>query len=182
MYIKKPSYRHPKYDDLIKRKVIELYEQGYGSTFIAMQLNVGRREVCRWVKRHQYLGDRWLEKQTYPKLTIEFKQNVVRQVLEKCLSCEDVALQNGVSESAVKNWVYKVKNAGYCSLYQTKSRGRPAKPMGRPRKKEPQTELEILREQNERLRTEVALLKKVKALVEAKEAQLKELGRKPSKN
>ena len=47
---------------------------------------------------------------------------------------------------------------------------------------EEMTELERLRYENECLRAENALLKKVKALVEARDARLKEIGRKPSKN
>ena len=41
---------------------------------------------------------------------------------------------------------------------------------------------ERLRYENECLRAENALLEKVKALVEARDARLKEIGRKPSKN
>ena len=54
--------------------------------------------------------------------------------------------------------------------------------MGRPKKQKPQTELERLRYENEYLRAEVALLKKVKALVEEREKRLRETGRKPSKH
>jgi hypothetical protein len=56
--------------------------------------------------------------------------------------------------------------------------------MGRPRKKKPEemTELERLRYENECLRAENALLKKVRALVEEREARLRATGQKPSKN
>jgi transposase len=54
--------------------------------------------------------------------------------------------------------------------------------MGRPKKKEPQTELERLQAKNLRLRAENALLKKAKALVEAKKAQALLNGREPSTN
>jgi hypothetical protein len=56
--------------------------------------------------------------------------------------------------------------------------------MGRPKKKKPEemTELELLQLRVKELEAENALLKKVKALVEAREARLKEIGRKPSKN
>ena len=43
-------------------------------------------------------------------------------------------------------------------------------------------ELEILRKRNEYLEAENALLKKVKALVEEREARLREIGRKPSRD
>jgi hypothetical protein len=43
-------------------------------------------------------------------------------------------------------------------------------------------ELEMLRKRNEYLEAENALLKKVKALVEEREARLREIGQKPSKD
>ena len=43
-------------------------------------------------------------------------------------------------------------------------------------------ELEMLRKRNEYLEAENALLKKVKALVEEREARLRAIGRGPSKN
>jgi len=52
--------------------------------------------------------------------------------------------------------------------------------MARPRKREPQTELERLQYENLRLRAENALLKKVKALMEEEESRLRAIGRKPS--
>lgn len=56
--------------------------------------------------------------------------------------------------------------------------------MGRPRKKRPEemTELERLRYENDCLRVENALLKKVKVLVEEREARLRETGPEPSMN
>ena len=54
--------------------------------------------------------------------------------------------------------------------------------MGRPKKKEPQTELERLQAENLRLKAENALLKKAKALVEAKKAQALLNGHGPSTN
>jgi len=52
--------------------------------------------------------------------------------------------------------------------------------MARPKKKDPQTDLEKLQAENLRLRAEIALLKKVKALVEEKEAQALRNGQRPS--
>jgi cell division protein FtsB len=52
--------------------------------------------------------------------------------------------------------------------------------MARLKKKDEMTELEKLQYENLRLRAELDLLKKVKALVEERERRLKETGRKPS--
>ena len=66
-------------------------------------------------------------------------------------------------------------------MYDVRQRGDPKKDhMARPKKKEPQTELEKLQAENLRLRAENALLKKVKALVEEQEARARLSGRKPS--
>ena len=46
----------------------------------------------------------------------------------------------------------------------------------------PETELERLRRENQELKTELALLKKVKALVEEREARLRAIGRGQSEN
>lgn len=134
------------------------------------------------INQYHELGDCCLVKRPYQYYSNEFKVDIVKQVLEKCLSCEQVALRYGVGISTLELWVRKVKQDGYDSLIADHPRGRPPKEMGRPKKKEQQTELEILREQNERLKTEIALLKKVRALVEAREARLSEIGQKPSKD
>ena len=69
------------------------------------------------------------------------------------------------------------------SLYDVKQRGRPPKaPMAKPKKRDPQTELEKLQAENLRLRAENALLKKVKALVEEQKARARLNGQKPSTN
>jgi cell division protein FtsB len=55
--------------------------------------------------------------------------------------------------------------------------------MGRPKKdNKPLTELELLRKEVQELKTENALLKKVRALVEERNARLREIGQGPSKN
>ena len=55
--------------------------------------------------------------------------------------------------------------------------------MGRPEKNsKPLTELERLQKENAELKTEIALLKKVRALVEERNVLLREIGHGPSKN
>ncbi len=88
-----------------------------------------------------------------------------------------------ISPSVFKRLLIKVRSYGYEYLYERRVRGRPPKdPMARPKKKEPQTELEKLQAENLRLKAENTLLKKVKALVEEQEARARLNGQKPSTN
>lgn len=81
----------------------------------------------------------------------------------------------------MRHWVNEVRALGYESLYRSPAWGHTQKDvMGRPKKREPQTELEKLQAENLRLRAENALLKKVKALVEEREARERRNGRMPS--
>ena len=79
-------------------------------------------------------------------------------------------------------WLKIYRSEGLSGLERIKKQGgQPG--MGRPKKNsKPLTELEMLRKENLELKTENALLKKVRALVEERNARLREIGRGPSKN
>lgn len=113
---------------------------------------------------------------------VSMKCKIVRAVLKKGVSCEQIALEYGVGHSSLCKWVHIVQNSGYRGLKKREPNKIKEKDMARPGKKAPESELEKLRAENELLRTENALLKKVKALVEEKEAHANVLGHKPSKN
>jgi transposase len=153
-----------------KLKVVELYESGYGSTTISKKLKIPHSMVERWIRVYQANGVSELEKRSYSPFSTETKQQVVKDVLEKSLSCESVALKYHISISAVYSWTQKVKSHGYEILREIK-RGRPPKDMGRPKKKQPETELEKLQEELRYLRAENAYLKKLRALVQERIAR-----------
>lgn len=140
-------------------------------------------KILEWVRKYDMYGEDGLKKQPKTRATGELKEGLVRLVLEKGVSLAQIVVQHRVSRTAIEGWVRQVRQHGYDVLHIEKPRGRPPKgSMARPKKKEPQTELEKLQAENLRLRAENALLKKVKALVEEQEARARLNGQKPSTN
>lgn len=153
-----------------KLKVVELYHSGFGSGTIGNKLGIHRSIVNNWIRIYQTNGVFALEKGKHSLLPLELKQKAVKDVLEKSLSFESVALKYHLSKSAVYSWTQQVKLHGYETLSQIKQ-GRPPKDMGRPKKKLPETELEKLQEELRYLRAENAYLKKLRALVQERIAR-----------
>lgn len=149
---------------------------------LSLSHHIHERMILEWVRKYDLFGESGLAKQPNIRATGEIKEAIVRQVIEKSISLPQVVLQYGVSRTATENWVRLVRTKGYSILYQQKKCGRPSIAMGRPKKREPETELEKLQAENTRLRAENALLKKVKALVEKREARERKNGYKLSKD
>ena len=170
------------YSESEKALVLSYYQSGYSCRGIGQELGIPYRRITEWLNQYRTNGFIGLPSRSCRRYPIDLKQSAVREVLENSLSCEVSALKYGVSTTAVVNWVKRVKRLGYDSLSVSPKPGRSSKIMGRPRKKTPQTDLEKLQEENARLKAEVALLKKVKALVEEREARQRAIGLRPSKN
>ena len=163
---------------------MKLIEEGYSIIHICRKYRICKDDLnVLWIK-YQKEGIAGLEYKRNIHSTGTFREMVVRDIKDNCLTLFAAAAKYDVSVSQIKNWNRTAREKGYQALYDYKPRGRPPKGMGRPKKKNPEemTELERLRYENERLRAENALLKKVRALVEEREARLREIGRKPSKN
>ena len=165
-------------------KYMKLLEAGYSVNHITSHFGVSHHLLDVLWEKYQKEGPSGLIKKQYACTDGSFREMVLRDIENNCLTLSEAAIKYNVSASRIQIWKRKARESGYAALYETKRRGRPPKDMGRPRKKKPEemTELERLRYENERLRAENALLKKVKALVEEREARLREIGRKPSKD
>ena len=183
-FIMSIKYKKHSIEDRIK--YMKMLEEGRSIRSISVKYGINHGLLSVLWTKYQNEGVLGLKKQSLVSADGAFKVSVVRDVEEKCIPLSEVAIKYNVSISAINSWIRIVREKGYGALYDIRKRGRPPKDtnMGRPRKKKPEemTELELLRYENERLRAEVALLKKVRALVEEREARLRATGRKPSKN
>ena len=162
MSIKRKNRKHSLSEKL---KVIELYQSGYGSTVISKALSVPLTIVKNWIRIYQAHGTLGFENKSYKPTSPVLKAQAVREVLDKSLSFEVVALKYQVSIYAIYTWTQMVKLYGYAALSSIK-KGRPSDVMGRPKKKEPETEQEKLQAELRYLRAENAYLKKLRALVQ----------------
>ena len=93
--------------------------------------------------------------------TPEFKTLVIETMRQEHLSCAEAGRQFGVAQQRVSDWerIYLTEGA---EAFFIERRGRGSK--GRPRKLPKDVEEDLLAE-NQRLRTELAYLKKLQALV-----------------
>ena len=144
------------YED--KVQIYELRKQGYSLEKLSNKFGINNSNLRYMIK----LIDRYYSP--------ELKQEMINKVLHEGWTKDRVSLEYGLpSRTILLNWLAQYKKNEYTTVEKT--RGRVPK-MGRKRKKtwEEMTELERLQEENERLRTEVAYLKKLKELEERDEA------------
>ncbi len=163
-----------------KLEVVRKILSGRSQRSVCQEHHLDAHAVYIWLLRFKAYGKAGLRQPTgQHSLTAEEKERIVLEHTEKGVSLSRLSLQYNLNRETIKSWLRTVRRGG--SLYDVKQRGDPKKdPMARPKKKEPQTELEKLRAENLRLRAENALLKKVRALVEEQEARARLNGQKPS--
>lgn len=165
-----------------KLSIVSHVKNGIPISRISREYGIHERMILEWVRKHDRFGDQGLHKQPNTRATGKFKEETVRLIIEKNISLPEVVLQYGVSISALEAWVKAVRIDGYQVLHIQNKRGRPVKSMVRVKKQEPKTKLDKLQVENARLRAEIALLKKVKALVEEREAHEHMTGLRPSRD
>lgn len=169
------------YDDYLL--YVSLLESGRSVSHVSSRYGINKLILQRLWHDYRREGPSGLRRKRNKVFNAEEKLRAVLDITEDGLSLFEVMLKHDVSENALRTWRRQYESGGETAL--SPSRGaRTGKTMGRPKKKtfEQMSEMERLQWRVKELEAENALLKKVKALVEEREARLKEIGRKPSRD
>ena len=168
-----------------KLEAIRLVEQGQSARSVSRELHLNRNNLYEWLSAYSDMGIRGLKPKRKEKdrLSYEEKCNIIREYQERELTLYQLSGKYGVSSTVLGTWARLVEDGGFEALMPKKRKPKTGMiRMKRLPKEECEKENERLRKENERLRLENLLLKKVRALVEEREAQNRAIGRKPSKN
>ena len=144
---------------------------------VEKKTGIDHKILSRLWKKYQAGGEIALLNERSPRKSYEEKLVIVRDLVEKGLSLMAVSIRYDVSVMSLMRWRRSYMKDGPEGLISKKNQM--AK---KERTKAEMDELEMLRKRNEYLEAENALLKKVRALVEEREARLRAIGQKPSKN
>lgn len=162
-----------KYDYAFKLECVELVlKKHYTSVYVSKLKGLDESNIRKWVNFYKSYGDIGLLPKKNQSYSIEFKLRVIKTIQKELLSLRAASLRFNVPDTAIiVKWKKDFANFGLEGL-QPKQRGRPISMSDYKRKKrksdKPLTREQELLKENERLRCENELLKKLQALVQAR--------------
>lgn len=166
--------RKVKYDYAFKLECVRLVlKSGYSCEYVSQLKGLHHSNVRKWVSFYKTYGKEGLQSRKNQKYTVDFKLSVLRTIEQDYLSLTEACLKfNITSESVIIKWQRDFANFGVEGLHP-KPKGRPKSMSNYKRKKRKSdkslTREEELLQENESLRCQLDILKKLHALIQAEE-------------
>ena len=164
--------RKIKYSKCMKLRAVKaVLQKNRTIRSVSREIGASDSQLEEWIKFYRYHGPAGLDpRPSNATYTLEFKLKVIRSIDENGLSFKAASVKFNVpSDSTVRKWYLTYLAEGVEGIGKER-RGR-AKPMKKKPKKtseKPLSREEELLKENESLKAELALLKKLHALAQAK--------------
>ncbi|STZ49877.1 transposase [Neisseria dentiae] len=174
-----------KYPNEFKLKVVKYHLQGHGVKQTAKVFSLNHATVRKWASRYILHGEEGINRRTgTTAYSLDFKLNAIRMVMHEGLSQKETCARlNLPTDSILAQWLHRYRQHGIDGL-RPKQKGR--KSVKQPEQPETAKKADHLKTKEEMmeellyLRAEMAVLKKLDALIREKEVRQKE--RKPSQD
>ena len=172
----KRNENYPKYV-----QAMHLMDAGKSANYVVKHLKLGWHTL-RLVRARYLSGGELALLQPFhcSHYDVDTKHRIMEDIEKNGISLSEASFKYDIPKWTINRWLISYRSFGKGGLSRKGSKCIMKKP--RQRTEAELDELEMLRRRNEYLEAENALLKKVKALVEEREARLRATGRKPSKN
>ena len=169
---------HPLEEKLV---VVRRYLAGECASVLERQFGIDHHDIVMYANRYVRFGEEGLNPRSGKNATpMDIRLQAVREYLEHSVSLFELADKYDVDRRTIRMWAHAFEaQKGLCDKHA--QRHSPTT-MNTSKDKAANEVIKELQEKVKDLEAENALLKKVKALVEKREAQLREIGSKPSKN
>lgn len=162
--------------------VVKRYLSGEGATSLEREYGIDHHSIVMYANRYRRFGEDGLKPQA-PKITpLKVKIKACKEYLEHSLSLPELADKYGVDRQTIRIWAKMYQQNNIEALRDKRNDKHPQEPMYKSKDEIANQKIKELQNRLKDLEAENALLKKVKALVEKREAQLQGTGSKPSKN
>lgn len=155
--------------------VLKVLNEGRSCSSVARDLQTCHKLVGRWVNGYKLHGKNGLSLKNKTAYSGDFKLQIIEEMLKTGLSLDQISAKYLISTSLVSKWRRDFQRYGASGLFKETLRGRPPK-MNKKSENKPIgsiSEYDKLLKENERLRAENDYLKKLRALIQKKEAQKK---------
>ncbi|MEN9907165.1 MAG: hypothetical protein RLZZ540_306 [Bacteroidota bacterium] len=162
-----------KYDFAFKLECVELVlKQHFTDGYVSKLKQIPRWNIRKWVSFYKAYGEIGLLPRIHQSYSVQFKLKVLKTIEKESLSLMSTGIRFNIPDIAIiLKWKKDYANFGLEGL-EPKQRGRPTTMSNfKPKKRksdQPLTREEELLKENERLRCENELLKKLRALTQAK--------------